>query len=79
MLSSFVNKAYSTLSHPLKRGLYMLKLHDISIPEETDNINSKFLMEIMEINEEIDDAMNDESKIKKLVKENETILHNLSM
>ncbi|XP_076623745.1 iron-sulfur cluster co-chaperone protein HscB-like protein, mitochondrial isoform X1 [Colletes latitarsis] len=78
-LSSLVNNAYSTLSHPLKRGLYMLKLNNRTIPEETDNINAEFLMEIMEKNEEIDDAFNDHEKIKKLMEENEVVLNNLSM
>ncbi|XP_017887298.1 iron-sulfur cluster co-chaperone protein HscB, mitochondrial-like, partial [Ceratina calcarata] len=77
MLSSLVNKAYSTLSHPLKRGLYMLKLNDIIISEETDNLNAEFLMEIMEKNEEIEDALNNEEQIKKLVEENESVLNEL--
>ncbi|XP_029040755.2 iron-sulfur cluster co-chaperone protein HscB isoform X1 [Osmia bicornis bicornis] len=76
--SSLVNKAYSTLSHPLKRGLYMLKLNNVMISEETDNVNAVFLMEIMEKNEEIDEAENNEEKIKKLVEENERILSNLT-
>ncbi|XP_054006801.1 iron-sulfur cluster co-chaperone protein HscB [Hylaeus anthracinus] len=78
-LSSLVNKAYSTLSHPLKRGLYMLKLNNRTISEETDNMNAEFLMEIMEKNEEIDDALNDHKKLKKLMDKNEAMLNNLSM
>lgn len=58
ILSSLVNKAYSTLLHPLKRGLYMLELNGITISEGTDNVNAEFLMEIMEKNEEIEDAAN---------------------
>ncbi|CAL7946069.1 unnamed protein product [Xylocopa violacea] len=77
ILSSLVNKAYSTLSHPLKRGLYMLELNNITISEETDNINAEFLMEIMEKNEEIDDAADDEEKIKKLVEKNGAVLNDL--
>ncbi|PBC29236.1 Iron-sulfur cluster co-chaperone protein HscB [Apis cerana cerana] len=79
ILSSLVNKAYSTLLHPLKRGLYMLELNGITISEGTDNVNAEFLMEIMEKNEEIEDAANNEEKIKKLIQENETILNNLIM
>ena len=78
-LSSLVNNAYSTLSHPLKRGLYMLKLNGVTIPDETDNVNAEFLMEIMEKNEEVEDAMTDTGKIKKLVQENEAVLKSLSM
>lgn len=78
-LSSLVNKAYSTLLHPLKRGLYILKLNNITIPEEIDSKNAEFLMEIMEENEKIESALKDHEKIKKLVKENESMLNNLSM
>lgn len=73
-----MNNAYSTLIHPLRRGLYMLKLNDITISEETDNVNAEFLMEIMEKNEEIEDVGDDVEKIKKLVQENETMLNNLT-
>lgn len=68
-LSSLINKAYSTLMHPLKRGLYMLQLEGISISEETTNLNPEFLMEIMERNEEIENAMEDKDKVFKLAKE----------
>ncbi|XP_076751679.1 iron-sulfur cluster co-chaperone protein HscB-like protein, mitochondrial [Xylocopa sonorina] len=77
ILSSLVNKAYSTLSNPLKRGLYMLELNNITISEETDNVNAEFLMEIMEKNEEVDDAADDEEKIKKLAEENRAVLNDL--
>ncbi|CAK9800241.1 Iron-sulfur cluster co-chaperone protein HscB [Anthophora plagiata] len=78
-LSSLVNEAYSTLINPLKRGLYMLKLNGVTISEETDNVHAEFLMEIMEKNEEIEDAGSDEEKIKKLMQENETVLNTLTM
>lgn len=55
----------------------MLELNGITISEGTDNVNAEFLMEIMEKNEEIEDAANNEEKIKKLIQENETILNNL--
>lgn len=57
----------------------MLKLNGITISEGTDNMNAEFLMEIMEKNEEIEDAANNEEKIKKLVQENEIILNSLIM
>ncbi|CAL1673417.1 unnamed protein product [Lasius platythorax] len=76
--SSLINKAYSTLVHPLKRGLYMLQLKGISIPEETTNLNPEFLMEIMERNEEIENAMGDKDKIFQLVKESNEVLDTLS-
>lgn len=77
-LSSLINKAYSTLAHPLKRGLYMLQLKGISIPEGTTNLNPEFLMEIMERNEEIDSAMSNRDTILKLAKESKELLDTLS-
>ncbi|XP_017788355.1 PREDICTED: iron-sulfur cluster co-chaperone protein HscB, mitochondrial [Habropoda laboriosa] len=78
-LSSLVNEAYSTLIHPLKRGLYMLKLNGITISEGTDNVDPEFLMELMEKNEEIDDAEDNEEKINKLVQDNQSVLNKLTM
>ncbi|XP_029164772.1 iron-sulfur cluster co-chaperone protein HscB [Nylanderia fulva] len=77
-LSSLINKAYSTLMHPLKRGLYMLQLKGISISEETTNLNPEVLMEIMERNEEIENAMEDKDKIFQLTKESKEVLDTLS-
>ncbi|KAL6267662.1 hypothetical protein P5V15_000737 [Pogonomyrmex californicus] len=77
-LSSLINKAYSTLAHPLKRGLYMLQLKGISIPEGTTNLNPEFLMEIMERNEEIENAIEDKDKILKFAKESKELLDKLS-
>lgn len=57
----------------------MLELNGITISEGTDNMNAEFLMEIMEKNEEIEDAASNEEKIKKLVQENEIILNSLIM
>lgn len=78
-LSSLINKAYSTLAHPLKRGLYMLQLKGISIPEGTTSLNPEFLMEIMERNEVIDNAADDRDKVLKLAKESKILLDQLSM
>ncbi|EFN89606.1 iron-sulfur cluster co-chaperone protein HscB, mitochondrial [Harpegnathos saltator] len=77
-LSSLVNKAYSTLAHPLKRGLYMLQLKGVSIPEETTSLNPEFLMEIMERNEEIESAIEDKNKILELAKKSKEELDTLS-
>lgn len=77
-LSSLLNRAYSTLTNPLKRGLYMLQLKGILIPEGTTNLNPEFLMEIMERNEEIEEAISDEKKAIQLMKENKKILQELS-
>ncbi|XP_077617787.1 iron-sulfur cluster co-chaperone protein HscB isoform X1 [Crocuta crocuta] len=55
--STLVNDAYKTLLAPLSRGLYLLKLHGVEIPEGTDyEMDQQFLMEIMEINEKLAEA-----------------------
>ncbi|XP_026980202.1 iron-sulfur cluster co-chaperone protein HscB isoform X1 [Sagmatias obliquidens] len=55
--STLVNDAYKTLLAPLSRGLYLLKLCGVEIPEGTDyEMDSQFLMEIMEINEKLAEA-----------------------
>ncbi|KYN20357.1 PREDICTED: iron-sulfur cluster co-chaperone protein HscB, mitochondrial [Trachymyrmex cornetzi] len=77
-LSSLINKAYSTLMHPLKRGLYMLELKGISIPEGTTSLNPEFLIEIMERNEEIENAIEDKNKVLKLAKESKELLNKMS-
>ena len=46
----------------------MLELNGITISEGTDNVNAEFLMEIMEKNEEIEDAANNEEKINAEIK-----------
>ncbi|XP_069850709.1 iron-sulfur cluster co-chaperone protein HscB isoform X1 [Dipodomys merriami] len=60
--STLVNDAYKTLLAPLSRGLYLLKLHGIEIPEGTDSeMDSQFLMEIMEINEKLAEAESEDA------------------
>ncbi|XP_012784408.1 iron-sulfur cluster co-chaperone protein HscB isoform X1 [Ochotona princeps] len=55
--STMVNDAYKTLLAPLSRGLYLLKLRGVEIPEGTDDeMDKQFLMEIMEINEKLAEA-----------------------
>ncbi|XP_004843422.1 iron-sulfur cluster co-chaperone protein HscB, mitochondrial isoform X1 [Heterocephalus glaber] len=58
--STLVNDAYKTLLAPLSRGLYLLRLHGIEIPEGTHyEMDDQFLMEIMEINEKLAEAQNE--------------------
>lgn len=68
--SSLINKAYSSLFNPLQRALYMLQLKEITIAEENTQMDQLFLMEVMELNEEIDGANSNKlSKIEKLNQE----------
>ncbi|XP_012277071.1 iron-sulfur cluster co-chaperone protein HscB, mitochondrial [Orussus abietinus] len=73
-LSSLINKAYNTLLNPVDRGLYILQQYESSIPEGTTNLDSEFLMEIMEKNEEIEAVSNDKEKVFKLLEENRITL-----
>ncbi|CAO1342627.1 unnamed protein product [Diamesa serratosioi] len=54
--SSLINKAYKTLQTPLQRGEYILKLKGIELPEGNTDLDKEFLMEIMEKNEQVEDA-----------------------
>ncbi|CAG4932472.1 unnamed protein product [Colias eurytheme] len=73
--SSLVNEAYKTLLEPLSRGIYMLRLRGKEIPESTE-LDSEFLMKIMEKNEEVENAET-EDKIMNLNKENKAIIKDL--
>ncbi|KAI5638731.1 dnaJ domain-containing protein [Phthorimaea operculella] len=69
--STLVNEAYKTLLEPLARGIYMLRLRGKDLPEKTE-VDQDFLMDIMEKNEEVENAkteqeimeLNQENKIK---------------
>lgn len=54
--SSLLNKAYQTLLKPLSRAIYMLKLQNVTIDEKDTISDPEFLMDIMNINEQIDEA-----------------------
>ena len=50
--STAVNEAYDALLKPVPRALYLLKLNGLSL-EENITLEPEFLMDIMEINEEV--------------------------
>lgn len=56
----------------------MLQLKGVSIPEDTTNLNPEFLMEIMERNEEIENARENKDKILELAKNSKEELDTLS-
>ena len=51
--SSLLNRAYYTLQLPLNRAIHMLTLNRINIIDEEADSDQDFLMEIMELNEEV--------------------------
>ncbi|XP_030757562.1 iron-sulfur cluster co-chaperone protein HscB [Sitophilus oryzae] len=58
--SSLVNKAYKCLATPLKRAEHLLKLSGSSIEEKQSSVDPGFLMEMMELNEELDNNVEPE-------------------
>lgn len=55
--ASLVNEAYRALKDPLQRSRYMLSLHDIDVHDESNTImDNAFLMEQMELREELDEV-----------------------
>ena len=67
--SSLINQAYTTLLNPLSRAMYLLQLKGIIIDlvHET-NFKPEFLMQQIELREEIDSsrAANDIDKLEKI-------------
>lgn len=62
--------------NPLHRGLYMLKVCGSSIEEDSVTMDTTFLGEIMDWNEQVDEADTKES-LDNLKKEVDVILTNL--
>ncbi|KAJ4980093.1 hypothetical protein NE237_010873 [Protea cynaroides] len=54
--SSRVIDAYRTLSKPLSRAIYLLRLEGVHVDEETTISDLEFLAEIMEIREAVEEA-----------------------
>lgn len=48
-----MNRAYNILQSPINRGLHLLCLKGETINENDKNADKEFLMEIMELNEEV--------------------------
>ena len=67
-LFSPVNEASSVLSNPYQRGVYLLQLNGVEIEEGTNpNLDQKFLLELMELNEEAE-AIKDAEEAEKMRK-----------
>ncbi|KAK7355032.1 hypothetical protein VNO80_14277 [Phaseolus coccineus] len=59
--SARVIDAYRTLSKPLSRGIYLLKLNGVEIDEEQTISDPELLAEILEIREAVEEATNPEA------------------
>ncbi|QCE05297.1 iron-sulfur cluster co-chaperone protein HscB, mitochondrial [Vigna unguiculata] len=59
--SARVIDAYRTLSKPLSRGIYLLKLNGVEIDEEQTISDPELLAEILEIREAVEEATNAEA------------------
>mmetsp|Transcript_28651 Transcript_28651/g.37552 ORF Transcript_28651/g.37552 Transcript_28651/m.37552 type:complete len:298 (-) Transcript_28651:259-1152(-) len=81
--SSKVNHAYQILRDPVERVKYLLSLYGVDVLAEnssTKDVDAMFLMEVMEIRENIDDAASIESIngiLESNRKETETCLKNI--
>ena len=65
--AALINEAYTTLSDPMQRGKYMLSLHGITIDEEHDTrMDPEFLMQQIELREELDDAQSSIDALSRL-------------
>ncbi len=66
-LTAHINEAYQTLIKPLSRGSYMLKLNDINVNDESDTkMDASFLMEQMELREQLDEMKNNNDQEEKI-------------
>ncbi|KHN77100.1 Iron-sulfur cluster co-chaperone protein HscB, mitochondrial [Toxocara canis] len=67
LCSSYLNDAYHTLTEPLRRAQYLLKLRgEGTNPEETAS-SGEFLVEMMELNEEAD-SLDSQAEINEMLK-----------
>lgn len=53
LYSSIVNRAYNTIQSPIQRGIHLLALKGEQIDEKDKSTDQQFLMDIMEINEQV--------------------------
>ena len=66
-LTAHLNEAYTTLKSPLDRGRYLLSLQGVDTNEELDTAMPKeFLMEQMELREQLDEVDNTDNPMVNL-------------
>eukprot|EP00794_Sanderia_malayensis_P014038 gene14038-15497_t len=71
--SSLINKAYNTILDPLSRAAYLLELKGIKIEEKNMIQDPEFLMEVMEINEDLAEVNSKEDLDAILTNNNKSI------
>lgn len=74
--SSMINKAYRTLLHPVERAEYLLQLAGLPLEEGDIDLDPEFLMDIMEVNEELEEA-EDKEAVQEIGSKNQEILDGL--
>lgn len=76
-LSSFNNEAYTTLKDEKARMKYILQLNNISLEGNAQILSPDFLMEMIELNEKIDEALsqNDQTNLSNISNELEELEH----
>ncbi|KAF5301094.1 hypothetical protein FQA39_LY10913 [Lamprigera yunnana] len=74
--SALVNKSYNTLQSPLKRAIHLLNLYGVELAEDQKLSEPEFLMEIMELNEEVE-AANTPEQFKHLEQKNKKELEKI--
>jgi molecular chaperone HscB len=66
-MTALINEAFQTLKDPVRRGRYLLSLHGVDLGDETDTaMNPAFLMEQMELRENLDEARQADNPHKQL-------------
>nr|CAH7712753.1 unnamed protein product [Callosobruchus chinensis] len=75
--SSLLNKAYNVLQTPLKRAEHLLELKGEQVRESDKIDDPEFLLEMMSLNEEVEEAGNDKQLLKKLFDKNKSVISKL--
>jgi len=74
--SSMINKAYRTLLHPVERAEYLLELAGLPLEEGHIDLDPEFLINVMEVNEELEEA-EDKEAVQEIGEKNQQILDGL--
>jgi molecular chaperone HscB len=75
-MSSCINEGYQTLRNPMKRAEYLLKLHGKKTVAE---VGSDFLMNVLELHEQIEESSNPEDLLEMLHKNDQQLSKELSL